>query len=1229
MIAPALVDESVSAAPMMASLQDVIISEVAWGGTAANTADEWIELYNPTSSPINLFGWTLISSSDATPSITLTGSIPAGGYYLLEKDDDFTVSNILADQIYTGTLVNGGEILTLTDNLLNTIDTANNDGTAAWNAGSGAPNYYSMMRNMPVAADSTTAWVSNNGINRNGLDANGNPINGTPHNSEIIDLSLIMAVDTTPQIVGNNLVFVIIVKNVGPDSATNVTVKDLLPAGLTYVSDNGLGTYDSGTGIWTVGTLASGAGAALEITANVATGGAKTHWAEVWSADQVDPNSTPGNDSTTEDDDDSVTVTPPLVGSSDLSITKTVNTSNPNIGDSVVFSITVSNAGPDIATNVIVKDLLPSGFSYVSHTSGQTYSAGLWDVGTMPIGPSNAKTLKITAKVGQTGLYTNWAEVWSADQSPTDSRIYGNGSTTEADDDDEPVTPSGGVANLSLTQTNAKAFPDIAGRVVLTITVSNVAGAGLYNATNVIVKDELPTGLTYVSDDGGGAYNKDTDMWSAGAISNGASKSLNITVKVDPTGTMTNWAEVWSADQSPSDLRVYGNASTTEADDASVTVQSADLSITKSMDNVTPSLGQDVVFTIRVSNAGPDAATNVEVKDLLPAKFSYLSDDSGGNYNSSTTGSNAGIWQVGTINSGSSKILKITATMVTGSITVNWAEVWKSDQIDIDSVPGNNSTNTDDDASAPAADLRVDQVVSSASPGLDTNFTFTITVTNDGTVGTTGVEVKDKLPSSLTYVAPYIASVGTYDSGTGIWKIGILNTAASASATLTITAKMTSSGVYTNWAEVWKSDLPDPDSTAGNSSTTEDDDASTTVSFSSIIINEIAWAGTAASPDDEWIELYNPSNASINITGWTLKSASQLPSALNITLSGTISSGGYFLLEREDNFTVSDVTADQIYPGLLLNILSDSGEKLTLRDGSLNIVDTANGNGGPWPQGGLSPNYGSMERKGTSVESDNTWVTNRGNPKNGKDSNNGLIFGTPRKVNSTGIAPDPTKPAPTPSRIPPVGRMIINEYLPRAGFDWNQDGLINVQDEFIEIKNLGPVDVSLNGWKLDDEADQGSAPFSIPAMTVKPDQRVIFYGSTTGILLSDGGDTVRLLNSSGKVIDAHTYSIAKDADRSWCRFPDAINNIYWKKNCLPTPGLVNALIGEVPSGPPDTGLEVPLCPLPDTLPSDYLLAECSTGFGGGIWRPMYWDEGGWLNQHPIYDDKSKWISFVE
>ncbi|MBK8492582.1 MAG: DUF11 domain-containing protein [Saprospirales bacterium] len=75
-----------------------------------------------------------------------------------------------------------------------------------------------------------------------------------------------------------------------------------------------------------------------------------------------------------------------------------------------------------------------------------------------------------------------------------------------------------------------------------------------------------------------------------------------------------------------------------------MTPQVADLSLTKTVDNATPNVGSQVVFTITVNNAGPDAATNVTVKDLLPAGLSYVSDNSGGNYNDVT-----GIWTVGTI----------------------------------------------------------------------------------------------------------------------------------------------------------------------------------------------------------------------------------------------------------------------------------------------------------------------------------------------------------------------------------------------------------------------------------------------------------------------------------------------------------------------------------------------------------------------------------------------------
>jgi hypothetical protein len=265
-----------------------------------------------------------------------------------------------------------------------------------------------------------------------------------------------------------------------------------------------------------------------------------------------------------------------------------------------------------------------------------------------------------------------------------------------------------------------------------------------------------------------------------------------------------------------------------------------------------------------------------------------------------------------------------------------------------------------------------------------------------------------------------------------------------------------------------------------------------------------------------------------------------------------------------------------------------------------------------------------MERYGTSAENDSMWRTNTGVKKNGKNADNGLIIGTPRNSNSVSPTTTPIVTV-TPTLPPVVGRPVINEFLPRPGFDWNQDGSVDVFDEFIEIKNLGPVDVNLNGWKLDDEANQGSNPFTLPSVTLKPGERIVFYGLQTNILLSDGGDTVRLLNSSNKVYDSYTYKIVKAEDKSVCRLPDG--NGTWYEDCVPTPSLTNSRQGEVPIMP-EMGLESPVCDLPDTLPDAFLIAECK-GYGANLWRALYWDVDGWGGDIFIPENMSKWDSFVE
>ena len=152
-------------------------------------------------------------------------------------------------------------------------------------------------------------------------------------------------------------------------------------------------------------------------------------------------------------------------------------------------------------------------------------------------------------------------------------------------------------------------------------------------------------------------------------------------------------------------------------------------------------------------------------------------------------------------------------------------------------------------------------------------------------------------------------------------------------------------------------------------------------------------------------------------------------------------------------------------------------------------------------------------------------------------------------------------------------------------------------------------------------------PFTLPDVTLKPGQRIVFYASQTNILLSDGGDTVRLISPGGKIYDAYTYSIAKVEDQSICRLPDG--NVYngWFEDCIPTPNLNNSREGAAPSMP-DVEYESPVCKLPDTLPADFLFAECR-GYGADIWDADFWDQPKTSTARYLPQNTSKWEAIIE
>lgn len=145
-------------AALAAAPQAVVINEIAWMGTTTSFNDEWIELLNTTAAPIDLTGWTLVAN-DGTPTIALSGAIPAGGTFLLERSNDDTVPGVTADLIYTGSLGNDGEYLILRDNTAVVIDAV--DSSGGWFSGHNEGRVPMVRLDTVVSGSSPTNWTYN------------------------------------------------------------------------------------------------------------------------------------------------------------------------------------------------------------------------------------------------------------------------------------------------------------------------------------------------------------------------------------------------------------------------------------------------------------------------------------------------------------------------------------------------------------------------------------------------------------------------------------------------------------------------------------------------------------------------------------------------------------------------------------------------------------------------------------------------------------------------------------------------------------------------------------------------------------------------------------------------------------------------------------------------------------------------------------------------------------
>ena len=161
----------------------------------------------------------------------------------------------------------------------------------------------------------------------------------------------------------------------------------------------------------------------------------------------------------------------------------------------------------------------------------------------------------------------------------------------------------------------------------------------------------------------------------------------------------------------------------------------------------------------------------------------------------------------------------------------------------------------------------------------------------------------------------------------------------------------------------------------------------------------------------------------------------------------------------------------------------------------------------------------------------------------------------------------------TPTVTPtPVGfpeGVSLNEYLPDPASDWDGDGVVTAEDEYIEIYNSNPVAVDLSGWMLDDVDDgpavspDGSRPYVLPPGTIVSAHGFLtLFRSQSGVVLNNDADWVRLLRPDGLLVEATTYATSHD-DEAYSKTLDGGDQ--WTHDYPPSPGHTNLLPTPTPT----------------------------------------------------------------
>lgn len=324
------------------------------------------------------------------------------------------------------------------------------------------------------------------------------------------------------------------------------------------------------------------------------------------------------------------------VVAADLSLNKIVSKARPNVGETVTFTIQVTNSGPNPVTGLIINDLLPNGYGTpVSISSGGVYNSTTRIISWSGLSVANGATISLTFQtqilgVGPGVSYSNYAEVIDMDQYDPDS-TPNNGSENEDDDDRESVSPR--YADLSVIKRQVSPdnlplplLPSSPGMLMDVDTI--IAGTKIYyyirhqnlgpdTSFSVTLQDFIPSGMTNVQysinfGNSWSNWNTGTNLYANFPTSPGVINAM-IRGDIDPaaSGILTNTIQINSA------ITYDPVNSNNQAIETSRIVRVADLLLNKTQLEAPVEIGGPIKYNIHVVNLGPSDATGVVLHDAI------------------------------------------------------------------------------------------------------------------------------------------------------------------------------------------------------------------------------------------------------------------------------------------------------------------------------------------------------------------------------------------------------------------------------------------------------------------------------------------------------------------------------------------------------------------------------------------------------------------------------------